>query len=271
MPDDRPLAWRELRRVRLYPWIGRLQKAWLLVLLFTWELGYFLFETGRHLRLDPAVDSWSFLDPCSCLLMVLGVVAISVSASGLVAGERSRRSLDVLLVLPLPTSELIRQKMANCRRVARLFLILIGLLAVGEAWSEMSLGHQRMALVHLPLVLCMAWIHLELAAWLSLAVSLHVRAQARAVITALGTIISWCIAPYVILSLAWKLGFGGGNPEAWSYAELASPANVYQTTITMRGGWMAEVLANAILYLIVLVAMRAYCLRRGDALLGRVG
>jgi ABC-type transport system involved in multi-copper enzyme maturation permease subunit len=271
MPDDRPLAWRELRRVRLYPWIGRLQKAWLMVLIFTWELGYFLVETERHRRISPVVDSWNFIDPCSCLLMVFGVVAISVSASGLVAGERSRRSLDVLLVLPLPTTELIAQKMANCRRLAKLFFLLIGLMAMGEAWSEMSLGKYRIAFLHLPFVLCIAWIHLELAAWLSLAVSLHVHAQTRAVIASLGAIAIWCAMPFLALALAWKLGFIDQSPEAWTFAELASPANVYQTRITLGGDWTIEVLANAVLYLIVLVSIRAYCLRRGDALLGRVG
>ncbi len=236
----------------------------------TWELGYVLHETDRHWRQDPAVDSWGFLDPCSCLLMALGVVAISVSASGLVAGERSRRSLDVLLVLPMTTSELIVQKMANCRRLVTLFFALIGLMAAGEAWSEMSLGLFRMAILHLAFALGISWIHLELAAWLSLAVSLHVQAQTRAVLTALGGIILWCVAPFILLALAWKLGFIGQHPEAWSFAELASPANVYETRITLRGDWLLEAMANAALYLIVLVAIRAYCLRRGDALLGRV-
>jgi len=271
LPDDQPLAWRELRRIRLYSWFGKLQWGWLGFFIVLWEVLYFLGQSRQHLALDIAVDSWSYLDPFSCLLMMLGVVATSVSASGLVAGERSRRSLEVLLVLPLPTTELIMQKLAMCRRVTRIFFALVALMSVGEAWSEMALGLYGMAVLHFALVLSISWIHLELAAWLSLAVSLHVHAQARAVIVSLGTIIVWCVAPFVILSLAWKMGVIDQGAAAWTWCELISPANVYFTMLKLNGGWIIEVLANALMYLIILVALRTYCLRRGNALLGRVG
>jgi hypothetical protein len=114
LPYDRPIAWRETTRRTLGT------ARYLLRLLLVLEIPLLL-----TLIVPAAIGGiWMFNTPrfppaefCRVLLWWFAVFAVTSHATGLIAGERSRQTLDVLLSVPMSASEIVAQKFAGVTRL----------------------------------------------------------------------------------------------------------------------------------------------------------
>jgi hypothetical protein len=127
MLDRQPVYWRECRMQRPSGWVG-----WLCVLYAAGAVffsGLAIFEcSGRGAR---ATAIWA--GPFNGFQAAVGLLLLSLVTPASLAEDRARRSLEVLLSTPLPSSSIVLGKwLAHYRRVPWL-AVLPGVVAVAHA------------------------------------------------------------------------------------------------------------------------------------------
>ncbi len=148
------------------------------------------------------------MDNLSMLLFVMWIfvtMILSVQSSSLISGERSRQTLDVLLVTPLSGREIILEKVQGLRRLIWVISACFVTAFLFEVWWNGSVGHRSWfgyswsrylvgsmlsLLVYLPLVI-----------WLSMWIGLKTKSQTRAILLSLATITAWCLIPFGVFIL----------------------------------------------------------------------
>src|SRR5207237_1836102 len=125
------------------------------------------------------------------LVLLVSVLLISAQSASLIAGERSRQTLDVLCVTPLSGRDIIRQKYRAVRRL--MIVLLVPFLTLfyfvcGVKWhmpgrNQWGGPDQEFSLpLYLACSLLSVGIYLPMVAWLSLLIGLTVRTQTRAIL-----------------------------------------------------------------------------------------
>lgn len=267
LPERDPIAWRELKR----SW-GQLRP--LLIV----EIPLLLF-----CGLLSASDSNNAVEFVVALMQLMlwgmAVLVVAVQASSLVAGERSQQTLDVLCTTPLTGREIVQQKFRGVRQLILVLLVPFATLCVFEAWWCNLPEHRyqyRPFSVGLYLVssALAVIIYLPMIAWLSMAIGLRVRSQARATIGSMGAIVAWCIIPIVFI--AFPLAILSSNLPADSIfkeASLLSPAAVVfmnEANVLRDFGSPEMALGvNFCIYGAIMLVLRQLCLLNADRWLGR--
>tara|TARA_R110002096_G_scaffold267838_5_gene461573 strand:- start:213 stop:971 length:759 start_codon:yes stop_codon:yes gene_type:complete len=138
-------------------------------------------------------------------IWIFVTMILSVQSSSLVSGERSRQTLDVLLVTPLSGREIILEKVQGLRRLIWVISACFVTAYLFEVWWNGSVGHNSWfgysrtrylvgsvlsLLVYLPLVI-----------WLSMWIGLKTKSQTRAILLSLATIAAWCLIPFGVFIL----------------------------------------------------------------------
>lgn len=204
LPGDAPVRWRETRSVsfRSYAFV-----------LFLVLFGIALMPLVPALVFNAGI--WS---TASLLFAPLLLLTVITGASAF-SGERGRQTLDVLLTTPMPTDDIVRQKLALITEFIRIFLILATII-----WSlRIAVVHFRIAhtvpepgetplavFVRFPLHLLALVLHGWLFAWIAAALGLHLRSRAAANAIAAALAGTWLFfsgypgfrAPVVILVTA---------------------------------------------------------------------
>ncbi len=287
LPADEPIAWREMKK-RL---LGR-PRYLFRILLFT-ELPLLLFcfllvatdlVAFRYSEVPRILVTMALL-----LLWGLAVLVISVQASSLIAGERSHQTLEVLCTSPLSGREIVLQKFRGVKRLILLLVAPFLTLSLCEAWLRVSAAHRQTwtprqfdPRLYLLISALSVAVYLPLVAWMSLAIGLKVRTQARAMIGSMAAIAGWCVAPFiaVVLPLGIILSSIPGSSQTTDIivksASFLSPVTiVFVNEVDSLDGflkadavWIVVILLFAI-YGIALVAFRTLCLQNADRWLGR--
>jgi ABC-type Na+ efflux pump permease subunit len=248
LPVERPVAWRELARVRRA--LGG-NGAW-------WWLGGFaalvILALVALAREGKASDD---SDGATVVVVVAHLVALAMvaaQAASLASEERSRGTLEVLLATPLEPRDIVLQKLAGTRRLARIALGALAVLCLIEALLEIGMGPGRAAM-YLVASLGTAWIYLEAAGWLGMAIGLRARTPAAAAMTTIALMLGWVVVPYA--AVPW----------------LASPASVGWLTLLNPGSlvmldeypqeplpWLLAIAVNTLWYGAIALGLRWWCL-----------
>jgi ABC-type transport system involved in multi-copper enzyme maturation permease subunit len=126
--DTSPVLWREWHHARPSRLARRL---WIIVLVVSWSLA--IAGSCRALALGAVDDIESFTGSVD-LLIAFGLLMVSAAAPTALAEERSRGSLDVLLVTPLTAREILAGKWwGQYRRVLAILPLIVyiaGVLAI---------------------------------------------------------------------------------------------------------------------------------------------
>jgi len=273
LPDKRPVAWWEVTRRAL----GRplyLFRILAAVMVPTFLVIGLVILGGQYNHQSGALSAMLLL------IWPIAALMLSVQGASTFALDRTRQRLDVLLVAPIRTGELVRQKTAALRRLILVWCVPILMIVGFEAWWESSSIYRSyrgfdttgMQAIYLTCSLLSVAIYLPLIAWLSLWIGMKVKSQTKAIIIAVGSVVAWCaIAPVVAVMLD-EL-FRLGNDVYW--IALFSPASVvplneFATLHELRplNPWTA-VLANFAVYAVLLWLFRHLCLVRANRYLGR--
>ncbi len=140
------------------------------------------------------------------LLWMITALALTVLATGLIAGERSRQTLDVLLATPIPTREILRQKLAGVKKVSRVMAIpLLTVLIYGMTlrhphlnvlrsdWETLrGLGWQLVQGIA-PII-----VYPAIVTWLGFHCGMRMRNQGQAMLMTLALIVAWCAIPALL-------------------------------------------------------------------------
>jgi hypothetical protein len=202
---------------------------------------------------------------------------LTVQGASTFSLDRTRRRLDPLLVAPISTPDLVRQKTAALRRLIFVWAVPLGTIMGLEAWWEHRLGSRNYAGPHnLTLyVTCSILtivIYLPLLAWFGLWIGMKVVSQSKAIIIALAVIVAWCLAAPTIAAVLYELLDLDSPPFALLLLSPASiiPVNEFADWNDFEFGWPWLPLAvNFAIYGIALWWVRNMCLTRADRYLGR--
>lgn len=264
LPEEHPVSWRETRKKSLgtVRYLFRILVAIEIPLLaiLTWTV-----DAGISERRQTDDVLLAMLWPVSLLLVV-------VHASSLIAGERTKQTLDVLLASPMPGRELVRQKFHSVGRLIVVlcvpFWTIFGLewrtRDYSPYWPDNS-GLNMICGAAAPVV-C-----LPLAGWIAMWSGLRFHRQVRAAFVAIVLVAAWALVPWLLFNEVW-FGFGSSGTQPWF--TLLSPAGiVLRERSTSLGslpghGWPI-VAGNFLVYVGCLWWIRRQCLKNADRYLGR--
>jgi len=281
LPEDRPVAWREVNKKSLGKLRYRLRLLILLEAPITIIGAYTVLQTNR--RGD--VFALSIL---MFILWGLAALLLTVQGASLLASERTSQTLDVLLTTPMTGSEIVRQKVAGLRRLATMLAIPLLSIVVWEAIAEQMSGGGRYyssasshsitdAVAYVIVSVLTVVIYLSMISWVATWIGMVVRSRGRAVTTAVITLVCWCVGPWFLLWILAVLVTSHVDDGALAYLSLLSPA----TMVVLAEIWegmeelfegtaVLAVLVNVVWYAGIWVFFRTLCLRKADAYLGRV-
>jgi ABC-type transport system involved in multi-copper enzyme maturation permease subunit len=205
IPEGNPVAWREKRRGNL----GRVNYLIrVLVVLESPILVVSVISAGFGRELE-----FTTLGTIGLVLWPIGLLIVLVRAAGLVAAEKARQTLDVLLTTPLSASELIGAKMRGLRRtmaivavpiIFQTLLIVFLRLAVGQLQpysgredSRQILATGGEAMLFLFVIGLNLVILFKLAAELAFFFGLYAKTQARAVTYAVSVFAAMSFLPVI--------------------------------------------------------------------------
>ena len=274
LPEDEPIAWRETTKKSLgqFRYLFRILAALevpvavILVLL-----------AGSHA--DPRMEA------ASAMLFVVWIVAVlllSVKSAGLVSGERSHQTLDVLLTTPLTGRQIIQQKFRGMHRLIYVLLVPFLTIILFKTWWISSLRsdwrwyggqHPSDPVLYVTCSVISLVVYLPLVCWVSFYIGLKVRNQTRAIVGALATLVGWCVVPFVFLIPLFEW-IRYSNRPAWEFFLLSSPMMIIPLNEFSALGqtglspWTTVVL-NFLTYGVLLAVIRAWCLSAADRRLGR--
>ncbi len=200
-----PIAWRETRKRSL----GTVRYLFRFLVVLEVPLALAISWTV----LD--AQSHSFNGPTAFFLTMLwpiAALAVAVHTTNVLASERSRQTLDVLLVTPLTQTELVSQKLAGVRRLIGVLTVPFATLLIFQSvWTLyvvrglhlfQSDAAEGTVFLHEILGMTLAMIvYPRLIQWIAFHLALRLKNQTQAVLSTLAVIITVCVAPYLFVNL----------------------------------------------------------------------
>lgn len=197
LPEWDPIRWRETCKRSLG------NARYLVRMLLVLELPVVvLLLAGDH----NVMTSQSIVGVTGAIVWVLSILIITVHATGLIGGERSRQTLDVLLTMPMTSEAIVKEKLAGVWRLILVlwipFLTIFGFRVLWSAW--LLPGESRLLIEStiglIPSVVGLA-LYLPMVAYLGFYAGMWVRSQTRATLLVLGLILGCCTIPVVLGAL----------------------------------------------------------------------
>lgn len=141
-------------------------------------------------------------------LWVLALLMTIIHGSSLIAGERTRQTLEVLLTIPLAGRELLLQKQQGLLRLLKVLFVPFVTIFGFQAWWFNGFPYRW---TYVTLSILSVLVFLRLTAWLATYVGLRTKSQIRAVVTVALLIGCWLAVP-VVIRRGWETLHSGGRP-----------------------------------------------------------
>ncbi len=290
LPREEPIAWRETNKRSL----GRTRYLVRLMLFVEVPLALFcgllvvIHWIARHRPNQYQFEMMPRILVTMMILMLwaLAVLVVAVQAASLIAGERTHQTLEVLCTAPVRGRDIVLQKFRGVWRLILALCVPFFTLFLCEAWLRSVELRQNWRPADefntsgylLSSVLTVV-IYLPLVAWLSLAIGLKVRTQARAMIGAMAAIVAWSVGPFIFCVMPLAIAFRGSPDDGfltclmlfspttvifWNELEMQFLQRVFGDLI-----WLPFFL-NFVGYGAAIVFFRQVCLSNADRWLGRL-
>ncbi len=274
LPGREPVAWRETTKKSL----GTFRYLFRVLVLL--ELPLLVVLTTLRMP-GPGGPDVSRLSTLLYGLWCLGGAMIVVHAGSVIASERTRQTLDVLLATPLAGAEILRQKLRGVDRLIHVLLVPFLTLFGFQVWWYQHTGYRWL---YLALSLASVAIYLPLLTWLALWIGLKVRSQIKAVLGTTALVAAWLLVPVVTRTILVDMT-GMGVPAWIDWLLALSPARqiaaiegLNRAAATMRQDaevwplllFLGLLLANFTLHAVLWRRLRRKCLESADRLLGRL-
>ena len=274
LPNNEPIAWRETSKKSLGTF------RYLFRILVTVEVPVLF------LCILIATSSPQAVVPGAVILLwfVWGLVVLllAVSATSLISGERSHETLDVLLTTPLSGKNILAQKIAGVKRLCLTLLVPLLAIVFFEAWWKWEYAqinpHSRnpYELEWLPYLigsLLTIGIYLPMLIWLFCWIGMKVKSQTKAILSALGLIVIWCILPFILVFPILILN-PSFNENSIIYGLFLSPASYLVINEIAEfnefGTIWAPMIVNSLFYGGCYWLFRSQCHNHIDENLGRL-
>jgi ABC-type transport system involved in multi-copper enzyme maturation permease subunit len=291
LPDMEPILWRESTKTTLGTFRYLVRVVVAIELPLAAILSFFATYKAVHELTGTGVVAF--------VLWTIAIMLVTVKSAGLIAGERNRETLDVLLTTPLTSAELLRQKFRGVRRLIFVLTVPLLSLAAFELWwwatisrssystdtiiSLLTVGLAGLPMLGFWVVVIVAY--LTLAARIGFYVGLRVRQQTRAVLASLGIILGVCLIAPACLAASAYFQSKGGTPgihlirlalESVSFVSPATVIGLQEGVLTLDlidTGFaiLIYVPANLTLCMCIILFLRRHAEQHADRFLGRQG
>ena len=200
LPTEEPISWRETSKRPL----GTVRYLIRILLILEVPLLFLIVGICGAPGRGDAFLYFRIFETC---LWCTATLVLVIQSTGLIANERSRQTLDVLLTTPLSGNEIVRQKFAGVHRMIGIlwvpFTTLYTFKIWRESWGDVPLGYQGVAeqtifdTVRYSLAVA---IYLPTIAWFGFRLGLRSRSQTHAVLLAMTIVAAVCVVPMTITS-----------------------------------------------------------------------
>jgi ABC-type transport system involved in multi-copper enzyme maturation permease subunit len=267
LPKTLPVAWRETSKRSLGTF------RYLVRVLVAIELPILVVSQLVNIEMVRGHAAMTFL---WYALWIAAAAMLCLHAGNVIASERSRQTLDVLLATPLTGREILIQKLAGVRRLLSVLLIPFLTIMLFEHWFR----DYRWNLGYLTQSLLAAVVFGWTLSWLAFWIGLRTRSTLAAVFTSFAVAAAICIVPQLI-SYGIRVGLRGPYAMVGVAAMSLNPATLiemieHEPAVTFRSeqGWSAFTyplgFSGAIVgYWLLGAVLRWNGLRNADRLLGR--
>lgn len=276
-PESHPIAWLEQSRVLLGSPTQRIRAAVAIMSILVLTIAY----SVRENSIGPLMLVMLFL------FMPLNLF-FSIASASLISRERSRQTLDVLLVTPISGSEILREKMAGLNRwywsmiIAYASVLAFGVfLAVISQIGLIAVIDQILKEVEWILEALMIFIYLPpLVIWISVACGIVSKSRSRAVLRSLGIVGGWCFLGWMVAisesltdppfsSAPWFMIACAGTLSGPLFIVTSIEARELQKVLNLTE-YLCFSLGNAVFYLVLSRVIRHWCYRNFARKLGRL-
>ena len=248
LPSDNPIEWRErsLRCQTRGNFMLRIS-VWIFSLMFI------LIFTGGGLRFSGGTFALIIM------ISFLMIPVVIVKATSIIATERNRETLNVLLTMPIDGASLIRQKLYEVPNSIWLFSALIGICVAFEGYWRYQIQTGTVP-EFMVLSLFAFFVYPRLAMWTSLWLGTLLRNATAAMLIAIGI-----CAVIVFLPLNVDLG-----PELRDVMMSISPITFWCHTIAKPLFATTFAYIHVAIFTITWLVLSQLYVRRVDRLLGRL-
>ncbi|MFM8218160.1 MAG: ABC transporter permease, partial [Planctomycetaceae bacterium] len=274
LPASRPVAWRETAKKSL----GTFRYLFRVLLILQAPLIVLLAIVKDSGRPDQGLELVAgYLNA----VLVIMTAMLIIHASSLIAAERGRQTLQVLLSTPIEGADLLRQKQAGVMRMSRVMLIPVLTILMFQAWWYRGLPHvwASLAMTFFTVLLLQ-----RLLTWVAISVGLRVHSQLRAMaITGVLVLAWWAIGQLGLYYGLGMLSIGGLQPLRETLLEMHPLTTLAQMqnnlTVSVASPAFAEIAnprhwvvqgAGLLLHLLAYLWLKGRCLKQADRLLGRL-
>ena len=202
LPEERAIAWRENRRGNL----GRLNYLIRILLVVEFPI-LFLSVVGAVI----GPSEFGAFSVLGLALWSIALLMIIVRSAGLIAAEKARQTLDILLTTPLDLWDLLGDKMHGLRRVMLLVAVPILCHTLLVSYLQSATGSMRSPYNSPPFntptaaAICYVFVTVvnlvslfALVSQLAFLCGLRAKTQGRAVTLALGIFVAWSLIPLFV-------------------------------------------------------------------------
>ena len=195
LPLFQPISWRETRKKSLGTF--RYQFRILMLLLIP------LIVVIAALLTDGRGDFTSPFRGFPAFFWLVSIISLTIHSTGVIPSERVRQSLDVLLVAPMDSSEIVLEKLSGVRRMIKLLSVPFAVSILFQAvWSGYILQGSTLMresdfwkeLVSTSLA---TFVYMPLIMWVSFVYGLWFRTQMQAVLATFATLAAVCVLPLI--------------------------------------------------------------------------
>lgn len=219
LPGDEPIAWRETTRKSL----GTVRYLFRVLTAFEFPLLFMLVLVAG----DRSARFGSTASVLLYLTWIIGVVLIAIQATGLISGERTRETLDVLLTTPLTGKRILLEKFRSARRLVTVLAVPLFTVQGFEIWWWLEAGTWRevRGASYTVVAILSTLVYLSLAVWFAFWMGLRFRSQTRAILFTLVLMLAWIFVPLSMASIAvYDTRWGMPGPVIVSAWHIFNPA-----------------------------------------------
>ncbi len=282
LPDDQPLRWLARHSSQL-TFRGRPVRHAVAAL---WSLGLFagllllIALFNRPDRADWVQIGFIFMSLCLITLAILGLLR----GVGVAAGDRQRQTLDLLLVTPMPGSELVKQRVRGTAAPVDLLLQVViaalicwvvfdphGSLRGQQTWRGYTGIDNPAAAYQLLILLGVTFIYYPLVTWTSVLLGLKCRTGNQALMLTLMLFMGWLLSD-ALVDMIFRELTGEHRPwigTSWPVGPLGLLQLLDDASDLPLSPWLVLELHLGG-YLLLALLLRYYVLSRADRLLRRV-
>lgn len=267
LPGDRPVAWRETAKRSLGTF------RYLVRVLVVLEIPILIVSQMTNIEMIRGHSAMSWLWYTLC---VTSAAMVCLHASNVIASERTRQTLAVLLATPLSGRELIIEKLSGVRRLLLVLSIPFATMIAFMHWFRDYNWDMSYVLQSTLACTIFGWGLTWLAFW----IGMKTRSTLAAVFTSFGAAAALCAVP-IALDAAARMTLNGLSENIAVAVCALNPATLLQMIehipaeeFRMQHGW--STLAYPYGFTLAMVGyslfgwfMRSRCLKRADQLLGR--